>query len=205
MGFYERSVFPRICDKLTSGPEARRLRKQVLAPARGRVLEVGFGTGLNASHYPREVTRVVGIDTNPGVERLARARIAAAPVPIEFRLASAERLPFGDHSFDTVVTTLTLCSVRDVERALAEIRRVLSPDGHYLLLEHGLAGEPGRQKWQRRLSRAHMLISAGCQLDLPMSALVTGAGFRFRSVEQFEWTGTPRIAAFTTLACAVPS
>jgi ubiquinone/menaquinone biosynthesis C-methylase UbiE len=151
------------------------------------------------------VARVIGIDTNPGVEKLARARIAGAPVPIEFQLASAERLPFDDHSFDTVVTTLTLCSVRHVERALAEVRRVLSPDGQYLFLEHGLADEPRLQKWQRRLSGPHMLISAGCQLDLPMPALVTGAGFRFRTVEHFEWAGTPRIAAFTTLACAVPS
>jgi ubiquinone/menaquinone biosynthesis C-methylase UbiE len=204
MGLYERSVFPWICDKLTSGREASRLRKQVLVPARGRVLEVGFGTGLNAAHYPRQVERVVGVDSNPGVEKLARARIAAAAVPIEFRLASAGRLPFDDHSFDTVVTTLTLCSVPDAGRALAELRRVLAPEGQYLLLEHGLAEEPGIQKWQRRLSKPHMLISAGCQLDLPVAALVTGAGFRFSSVEHFEWSGTPKVAAFTTLACAVP-
>ncbi len=205
MGFYERRVFPWICDRVTSSPETSRRRQQALRPARGRVLEVGFGTGLNAAHYPPAVTRVIGIDSNPGVEKLARARIAGAAVPIELRLAPAEHLPFDDHSFDTVVTTLTLCSVRDVERTLAEVRRVLAPDGNYLLLEHGLDDEPGVQKWQRRLSRAHMLISAGCQLDRPMSTLVTSAGFRFRSLEQFDMVGTPKIAAFTTLACAVPS
>lgn len=205
MGFYERNVFPLICDKMTSSPEATRLRKQVLAPARGRTLDVGFGTGLNAAHYPRQVERVIGVDSNPGVQKLASKRITAAAVPIEFRLASAERLPFDDHSFDTVVTTLALCSISEVERALAEIRRVLAPDGQYLFLEHGLANESGIQRWQKLLSKPHMLISAGCALDRPMSTLVEGAGFRFLSVEHFDWVGTPKIAAFTTLACAVPN
>jgi ubiquinone/menaquinone biosynthesis C-methylase UbiE len=204
MGFYDRRIFPWICDKLISGPEADRRRSQVLSRARGRVLEIGFGTGLNAAHYPDRVSRVVAIDTNPGVEKLARARIATARVPIEFQLASGERLSFHDHSFDTVVTTLTLCSIPDVERALAEVRRVLSPDGQYLLLEHGLSIEPGIQKWQNRLNRAHMFIGAGCHLNRPMSALVTAAGFRFQTLENFEWPGKPKIASFTILACAVP-
>lgn len=205
MGFYERVVFPWLCDRVTGGREAERLRARQLAAARGRVLEIGFGTGQNAPHYPRSVTSVVGVDPNPGVEKRARKRIAAASVPIELQIASAERLPFDDHSFDTVVTTLTLCSIPDVERALAEIRRVLSPDGQYLLLEHGLADDPRVQKLQRRLNRLNMLIAAGCRLDRPVSALVTSSGFRFRSVEQLEWPGAPKFASFATVGCAVPS
>jgi ubiquinone/menaquinone biosynthesis C-methylase UbiE len=205
MGFYERTFFPWLCDKMASGPEAERRRTQVLTPARGRVLEIGFGTGLNALHYPRTVTRVVGLDPNPGVEKRARKRIAEASVPIEFQLASGERLPFEDHSFDTVVTTLTLCSIPDVERALAEIRRVLSRDGQYLLLEHGLADDPAVQKLQRRINRFNMLMLAGCRLDRPVSSLLRSTGFRFQSIEQFEWPGAPKFASFTTLGCAVPN
>jgi ubiquinone/menaquinone biosynthesis C-methylase UbiE len=205
MGFYDRFVFPWLCDKMISGPEADRRRKQVLAPARGRVLEIGFGTGLNSAHYPREVVRVVGLDTNPGVEKRARKRMAEASVPIEFKLMSGERLPFEDHSFDTVVTTLTLCTIPDVDRALAEMRRVLSSDGQYLLLEHGLAESPDIQRSQRRMNAFNMVLGAGCRLDRPMFALVTRAGFRFKSVENFEWPGSPKFAAFTTLGCAVPN
>ncbi len=116
---------------------------------------------------------------------------------------SGERLPFEDHSFETVVTTLTLCTIPDVETALSEMRRVLVPDGRYLLLEHGLSEDPDTQKWQRRINGFNMLMGAGCRLDRPMSALVTSAGFRFHSVEHFEWSGSPKFASFTTLGCAV--
>src|SRR4051812_27328361 len=111
MGFYQRRILPTFLDKMTNRPELNELRQQQLASARGRVLEIGFGTGLNAAHYPRDVERVVALDSNPGVERLARKRIEAASVPIEFLLGSGERLPFEDGSFDSVVTTLVLCSV----------------------------------------------------------------------------------------------
>src|SRR5438046_1492100 len=147
MGFYHRHILPKFLDKMTSRSPLPDLRKEVLATARSRVLEIGFGTGLNAAYYPREVEHVVALDTNPGVERLARKRIETAPVPIEFHLGSGEHLPFEDGTFDTVVTTLVLCSVSDVGSALAEIRRVLSPRGRYLVLEHGLADDAKVQKW----------------------------------------------------------
>jgi ubiquinone/menaquinone biosynthesis C-methylase UbiE len=205
MGFYDRHIVPRINDKLGSGPEADRYRKQVLGKARGRVLEVGFGTGLNAPHYPAQVEHVAALDTNPGVEGLARKRIALATVPIELQLASGEALPFEDRSFDTVVTTLVLCSIPTVERALSEIRRVLKPDGRYLFMEHGLADDPGVRKWQRRLNSVQMFLAGGCRIDRDMRALLEAAGFRFEALEQFYYPKAPRPAAFTTLGCALVS
>jgi len=202
MGFYDRHIVPRINDKLGSGPEADRYRKQVLAPAHGRVLEIGFGTGLNAPHYPPEVEQVVALDTNPGVEGLARKRIALAPVPIEFLLASGEELRFADRSFDTVVTTLVLCSIPAVERALAEIRRVLKPKGCYLFMEHGLADDPGVRKWQHRLNPVQMFLAGGCRIDRDVRGLLDAAGFRFEALEQFYYPKAPRPAAFTTLGRA---
>lgn len=206
MGFYHRRILPTLLDKMMTGnPELDGLRKEVLASARARVLEIGFGTGLNAAHYPREVERVVALDTNPGVERLARKRIDMASVPIEFQLGSGERLPFEDGTFDTVVTTLVLCSVSDVQGALAEIRRVLAPAGRYLVLEHGLADDAKIQKWQRRLNPLNGFMMGGCRFDRPMSELVTSAGFRFESMKRFYMDGAPRFAGFMTLGCAAPS
>ena len=206
MGFYGCRILPTLLDKMMTGnPELDGLRNELLASARANVLEIGFGTGLNAPHYPSDVGRVMALDSNPGVERLARKRIGAATVPIEFRLGTGERLPFEERAFDTVVTTLVLCSVSDVESALAEIRRVLSPTGRYLMLEHGLADDAKVQKWQRRLNPLNQAMLGGCRLDRPMSELVTRAGFRFENVKRFYMGGAPRFAGFMTLGSAAPS
>jgi SAM-dependent methyltransferase len=206
MGFYHRHILPTFLDKMMTGnPALDDLRKEALATARGRVLEIGFGTGLNAPHYPREVESVIGIDSNPGVERLARKRIGAASVPIEFQLGSGDRLPFGDLTFDTVVTTFVLCSVSDAADALIEIRRVLAPGGRYLVLEHGLADDAKVQTWQRRLNPVNSAVLGGCRLDRPMSELVTRAGFHFVSMKHFYMAETPRFAGFMTLGCATPA
>jgi ubiquinone/menaquinone biosynthesis C-methylase UbiE len=206
VGFYRRRILPTLLDKMMTGnPELDGLRNELLATARASVLEIGFGTGLNAPHYPSEVERVVALDSNPGVECLARKRIHAASIPIDFQLGTGERLPFVDGAFDTVVTTLVLCSVRDVDGALAEIRRVLSPAGRYLVLEHGLADDAKVQKWQRRLNPLNKVMLGGCRLDRPMSELVTRAGFRFENVKRFYMGGAPRFAGFMTLGCATPS
>jgi SAM-dependent methyltransferase len=202
MGFYTRHIVPRINDKMASGPVADRYRKQVLAPARGRVLEVGFGTGLNAAHYPAAVERVVALDDNPGVESLAKKRIAAATTPIEYHRASGEVLGFEDASFDTLVTTLVLCSIPAVERALGEFRRLLKPGGEYLFMEHGLADDDGVMKWQRRLNPVQMFMAGGCRLDRDIQSLVRGAGFDIAEVEQFYYPGAPRPMGFTTLGRA---
>ena len=203
MGFYTTRLLPGFMDKMTSSPETAVLRAEQLAPARGRLLEIGFGTGLNIPHFPSSVTSVVGLDPNPGVEKLARPRIGAAPIPVELRMGSGEQLPFPDGSFDTVVTTLVLCAVANVEATLKEIRRVLAPGGTYLLMEHGLAPDSKVQKWQRRLNGVNKLVF-GCRLDRPIGQLVTGSGFRFQSSREFFKDKDPKFAGYTTLAVAVP-
>jgi ubiquinone/menaquinone biosynthesis C-methylase UbiE len=205
MGFYHRHILPTVLDKLMTGNAGLDvLRKEALATARGRVLEIGFGTGLNAAHYPHGAERVVGLDSNPGVERLARKRIDAASVPIEFHLGSGDRAPFADHSFETVVTTLALCSISDVDGALAEVRRLLAPGGRYLLLEHGLADDVRVQAWQRRLQPLYGAVLGGCRLDRPMPELVARAGFRFEHRKHFYLADAPRFAGFMTLGSATP-
>jgi ubiquinone/menaquinone biosynthesis C-methylase UbiE len=175
MGFYHRWLFPRLCHLSLGNEHFADLRRRTLAPARGRVLEVGVGTGLNLALYPAAVDEVVGIDPNPGMLALAAKQAAAAPMPVELAPGRAESLPFPDASFDTVVSTLTLCSVESPAAALAEVHRVLAPGGRFLFLEHGLADRPRVARWQRRLTPFQRRVGDGCHLDRDMRALVAAS------------------------------
>jgi ubiquinone/menaquinone biosynthesis C-methylase UbiE len=140
-------------------------RDALLAQARGRVLELGAGTGVNLEHYGPEVTELVLLEpAEPMVKRLEPKAAARGARVVQ---AGAEALPFEDASFDTVVATLVLCTVPDLDRALDEIRRVLKPDGRLLFLEHVRAEDPGLAKWQRRLNPIQKRVACGCHLDRP--------------------------------------
>ncbi len=192
MGFYSRVVFPRLCDCLLGQPSFSGLRKGVLADAGGAILEIGFGSGLNLAHYPEHVRKVTAADPNPGMNRRAIGRIAASRIEVDQRAIGGESLPFGDESFDSVVSTWTMCSIPEVDRALAEVHRVLRPGGRLVFLEHGLADDPGVRKWQRRLNPIERVVADGCRLDLDVEAVVRGQPFRRVEVERFEIEGLPR-------------
>ena len=146
------------------------------------------------------MTHVVGLDPNPGVEKIARPRINAAPVPVEFRIGAGERLPFPDGSFDTVVTFLVLCSVENPEATLKEIRRVLAPGGSYLLVEHGLAPDASVQKWQRRINGLNKIVLGGCNLNRPIRQMVTTSGFTFQKSREFFHEKAPKFAGYRPAA-----
>jgi ubiquinone/menaquinone biosynthesis C-methylase UbiE len=204
MGLYGRVVLPRLLDKAMSGPEMDLLRKEALAPSRGRVLEIGFGTGLNVPHYPQGIESLAALDPNPGMEARARERLGTASFPVEFQRGSGEALPYPDGAFETVVTTFVLCSLGDAPRALGEIRRVLAPGGRYVLLEHGLSKEPSVQKWQHRLNGFNKLLLGNCHLNRPIRALVAKAGFHFETIGESYNTVAPKFAGWTTRGCAAP-
>jgi len=195
MGLYRHHVFPWVLELVMNQRVFRKLRREVLAPAAGRVLEVGFGTGINLPYYPPGITRVVGVDSNPGVSRLAARRAAGSHVEVEHHALSAESLPFGDGEFDTVVSTFTLCSIPDLQRALAEVRRVLRPGGEFLYLEHGLSPDPRIARWQRRINPAWKVVGDGCHLDRDPTAELRRAGFGIDAVRNFylphgtKWAG----------------
>src|SRR5688572_13507333 len=142
MGFYEEHILPRAVDVLLSGKEFAKLRARVAADLTGEVLEVGFGSGRNVPYYPQAVKRVRAVDPATVGRKLAAKRVAASRVPIEYVGLDGEDLPLEDASVDHVLTTWTLCTIPDVPRALAEIRRVLRPGGALHFLEHGLSPDP---------------------------------------------------------------
>jgi len=176
-GFWDRHVVPRIVGCCCSQPRIAEQRRKVVPRARGRVLEIGAGGGANLSLYDRSaVQSVTGID--PSAELRARAEAAMAPDDrgfFEIREGVAEELPFPAESFDTVVSTFTLCSVADQARALAEARRVLRPGGAFLFLEHGRAPDAGPRKWQQRLEPVWKRLMGNCHLTRPVAGAVAGS------------------------------
>jgi len=157
------------------------------------VLEIGAGTGFNLEHYPDSVGELVITEPAAGMLRLAVRRAAAGDLRVQAVQASAEALPFEDGSFDTVVSTLVLCSVRDQDRTLAEIRRVLRPDGRFLFVEHVRSEEPGLARWQDRLERPWGVVAFGCHPNRATLARVEPAGFELESVEHWTMPSSPPI------------
>lgn len=153
MGFYNDVILPRLCDLAMRNKDLLPYRERAIRAAQGRVLEIGIGSGRNLPFYGPGVKQVVGLE--PGPKLLDMARHARRPgIPVEFVEASAEAIPIEDRSIDTVVTTWTMCSIPDVDRAIAEARRVLKPTGKLVFVEHGRATEPGVRWWQDRLTSA---------------------------------------------------
>jgi ubiquinone/menaquinone biosynthesis C-methylase UbiE len=198
LGFYHHYIFPRVLDLAMASPQLRRPRDRALAPAQGRILEIGFGTGRNLTHYPPHVRRIEAIDPDLDLDRLSLPRIAHASIEVDFHHLDAEHLPFEDEGFDTVVSTFTLCSITDVVHALAEVRRVLRPGGQFLFLEHGRAPDHHVARWQDRLNAAWMPLAGGCHLNRPVRELVTGAGLELGPVQQYYLKRAPRFVGYLT-------
>jgi ubiquinone/menaquinone biosynthesis C-methylase UbiE len=204
-GFYESRIFPWLNDRLNADPALQTIRAEAVSRARGRVVEIGFGSGLNLAHYPSTVQSVVAVEPSGGMRSRARERIAKSPFPLELIEGTAERMPLADDGFDTAVSTLTLCTVADPARVLAELRRVLRPAGRLLLMEHGLSEDAPVVRWQRRLNGLQRLLACGCNLDRPIAELVQAHGFRFESLRKFYAPGIPRTHGWVTVGVAAKS
>lgn len=178
-------------------------RNRTLAPARGRILEIGFGTGRNLTHYPGSVRRIEAIDPDVDLDRLSLPRIRAASIDVDFHHLDAEHLPFAANSFDTVVSTFTLCSIFDVVHALAEIRRVLKPGGQFLFLEHGRSPDRSVAAWQDRLNALWQPVAGGCHLNRPMRQLVGESGLELGTVQNYYLRQAPRFVGYMTEGLAL--
>jgi len=176
MGFYNEIILPRLCDLAMRNQDLLPYRKKAISAAQGRVLEIGIGSGLNLPFYGPTVKQIVGLDPCPKLLNMAR-RAPHQEVPVEFLEASAVAIPIEDRSIDTVVTTWTMCSIPDVDHAVAEARRVLKPGGKLVFVEHGRASEPRVRWWQDRLTPAWRHVSGGCNLNRDIAEILRRNGF----------------------------
>jgi len=197
MGFYDRYVLPHMIILTCGAPPIAKQRRKIVPLARGRVLEVGMGSGLNLSFYnPADVELVYGLEPSAGMRQKAQPNLAKSPVKVEWLDLPGEEVPLDDESVDTVVLTFTLCTIPDFRRALAQMRRVLKRDGQLVFCEHGEAPDESVRRWQERINPLWKKIAGGCNLNRPIPTCLEQAGFRVEQLETMYLPGTPRFAGF---------
>jgi ubiquinone/menaquinone biosynthesis C-methylase UbiE len=203
MGLYGEHVLPRIVNATCGLKTVEPLRRRVCEGLEGEVFEIGFGSGLNVPFYPMAVTRVAAVEPSDVGWKLAEKRVNASRVPIERSGLDGQSLPFPDDSYDSALTTWSLCTIPDIAAALSEVRRVLKPGGTLRFLEHGLAPDESVRRWQYRLEPLQKRLFGGCHLTRPIVDLLTTAGFTITELDVFYEKGAPKITGADSLGAAV--
>ena len=203
MGLWERQLLPRMINACNDGPHLRQVRQRMCAGLTGEVVEIGFGSGLNAPYYPPAVRRVLAVEPSDVGWGLAAERVAAARVPVQRVGLDGQALPLADASVDSALSTWTLCTVPDPGKALRELRRVLKPGGRLVFVEHGLSPDAGVARWQHRLDPLQRRVVGGCRLTLPVLSVVEDAGFTVERVENEYERGAPRPVGYLYEGTAV--
>jgi len=193
LGWYSAKVFPRLLDWSMSREVLVSLRKNQLSEVQGKVLEIGLGTGVNIPLYPESLQSLTTVDKNGALNILAEHRIRMSPLLVEHWVLNAEQLPMVSDTFDTVVSTMTLCSIEQVSRAIQEIFRVLKAGGSFLFLEHGKSSDSQIAKWQRRLTPFSRMFGDGCHLDRDIPGLIQKERFNMESIHTFPLEQTPAV------------
>jgi ubiquinone/menaquinone biosynthesis C-methylase UbiE len=197
MGFYRDQLLPRFQNKVMDGPDMREIRSRVCSALGGDVVEIGFGTGLNAPHYPPGVRRIAAVEPSALCMRIAAPRIAATSAKVELAGLDGETLELPSDEFDSALSTWTLCTIPDVAAALAEIRRVLKPGGTFHFVEHGRSPDPEVARWQQRIEPAWKHVAGGCHVTREISDFVERAGFQLDGVQTYYTSGEPRVFGYT--------
>ena len=204
MGFYSNVIIPFFYDYSMDSKKINEGRRSILEKIiEEEVLEIGFGTGINLKFYPQNVKRIIGVDANNGMLMQSQKKISNGRFQIELINQSSELLPFADNSINAVLSTYTLCSIKEINEALKEIYRVLKPGAKYYFLEHGLADNPITQKWQHRLNPLQNIWADGCNLNRDMKSLIVNAGFNMIEIKNYYMKRDPKIVGYMYEGIAV--
>jgi len=204
MGLYSRYILPRLVHCACGLKPNMRQREKVVPRARGRVLEVGIGSGLNLRFYDStKVSKVWGLDPAPEMTRMAERAARSLPFEVEFIGLPGDEIPLEDDSIDTVLVTYTLCTIPDPIPALRQMSRVLRPGGELIFCEHGAAPDASVRRWQDRLNPLWQRLGGGCNLNRPIPALIEAGGFRIESLDAMYIPGW-RPASFNYWGTARP-
>ncbi|QJB70069.1 class I SAM-dependent methyltransferase [Parasphingorhabdus halotolerans] len=202
---WEKYAVPRFIKFACSMPAVMKDRSKIVPKASGKVLELGCGGGINLQFYdPSKIESLTGLDPSAELLDYTRSEAKSRGIDMDILDGIGEAMPFADASFDTVLTTFTLCSVQDGEQVLSEMRRVLKPGGKILFLEHGRAPDKGPEKWQQRIEPAWKHIAGGCHLQRPVSKLFESNGFALTGNSGHYAPKTPRWLGWMEMGEARP-
>ena len=197
MSLYNKYILPKFLNCACGSKPINYQRQKVVPLAKGKVLDVGIGSGLNIPFYNSDkIDQVIGIDPSHELIELAKELANDSKASIEFVIGSAESIPYPDNFFDTVLVTYTMCTIPNVAIANKEMWRVLKDDGRLIFCEHGLAPDKKISKWQNRIDPFWGKIAGGCHLNRDIQKLITDAGFSFESLDKMYIPSTPKFAGY---------
>ena len=199
MSLYNKYILPKFLNCACGSKPINYQRQKIVPLAKGKVLDIGIGSGLNIPFYNSDkIDQVIGIDPSHELIELAKAKELAndSKASIDFVIGSAESIPYPDNFFDTVLVTYTMCTIPNVAIANKEMWRVLKEDGRLIFSEHGLAPDKKISKWQNRIDPFWGKIAGGCHLNRDIQKLITDAGFSFESLDKMYIPSTPKFAGY---------
>ena len=197
MGLYDKYILPKFLNCACGSKPINYQRQKVVPLAKGKVLDIGIGSGLNIPFYNSDkIDKVIGIDPSHELIELAKELANDSKASIKLVIGSAESIPYPDNFFDTVLVTYTMCTIPNVAIANKEMWRVLKDDGRLIFCEHGLAPDKKISKWQNRIDPFWGKIAGGCHLNRDIQKLITDAGFSFESLDKMYIPSTPKFAGY---------
>ncbi len=194
---YEKYILPKLLDKCCSTKPVNYQRKKIVPHAKGTILEIGIGSGLNIPFYQKsKVEKIYGLDPSPELCEMAKQAAVKSEIDINFLLNGAEEIKLISNSIDTVLLTYTLCTIPNPFDALKEIKRVMKSDGRILFCEHGIAPDDKVIKWQNRINPLWGKLFGGCNINRDIPNILLESGFKINDLEQMYLPSTPKIVGY---------
>ena len=194
---YERHVLPKVLDACCSTKPVNYQRNKIVPDAKGKILEIGIGSGINIPFYNKaNVEKIYGLDPSEELNHIAQKKAINNNVEIDFLLNGAEEIPLPSNSMDTILITYTLCTIQDLESSLKEIRRVMKDDAVMLFCEHGIAPDANVMRWQNRVNPLWGKLFGGCNINRNIPEIIQSSGFTLNSLDQMYLPSTPKIVGY---------
>ena len=194
---YEKMVLPKLCDKCCATKPINYQRKKVVPLAKGVVLEVGIGSGLNIPFYNKNnIEQIIGLDPSEELNVLAKRVADDNGIQIDFLINGAEDIELPDNSIDTILITYTLCTIPNLNKSMSEMKRVLKPGGKFIFCEHGIAPDINIIKWQRRINPIWGIFFGGCNINRNIPQIISKSGFNISNLNQMYLPSTPKIVGY---------
>jgi ubiquinone/menaquinone biosynthesis C-methylase UbiE len=197
LSLYDKYILPKVLNCTCGSKPISYQRKKVVPLAKGIVLDIGIGSGLNIPFYDlSRIDKIYGLDPSSELIKIAKKMAVKKNISIEFLLCGAEDIPLPNNSINTVLITYSMCTIPEVLKANYEMFRVLKPDGRLIFCEHGLAPDKSVAKWQKRINPVWGKIAGGCNLDRDIPDLISSSGFKILSIEEMYLPSTPKFAGY---------